>query len=102
MNIDIKFINDTTAEISASLKWWAIRPPRDLKEVRTAADGGGAFTKKHPSYIVENVEGPHRIFNCKREEQSKGKWTLTVSKKVRQKKNVSKKTAPPKTAKKGA
>ena len=96
MNIDIKFINENTVEISASLQWLPQRPPRHLKEVRLATDVVSEFTKKHPSYIVEDVKGPHRIFNCKNEDQSKGKWTLTVSKKVRQKRSLNK------TTKKGA
>jgi len=81
MNIDIKFIDEKTVKINASLKWWSTRPPPHLKEMRTEADVIKEFNKKHPSYNVKSTEGPDRIYNCKKEELSCGEWTLKVSQK---------------------
>ena len=81
MNIDIKFIDENTVEINASLEWSPLRPPPELKKVRTGVHIIKEFNKKYPAYTVDRIEGTDRIFNCKKEELSRGTWTLTVSKK---------------------
>jgi len=91
MNIDIKFINENTVEVVASLGWSGQRPPQHLKESRTTDDVIDAFKKKHPSYEIESVEaagGINRIFNSKSENLSRNSWVFKVSKK--QKKTLSK------------
>ena len=104
MNINIKFIDESTVNINASLDYWgSTRPPRHLKKVCFIEDVINEFKKKHPSYEVESADGPDSFFNFKTKELSHGSWLLKVSKKQKKAptKTTTKKSSTKTTIKKG-
>jgi len=90
--MNIEFIDDNTVKITASIPWIPVRPPPGKKQTQKKEEFLAKFRKKHPSYVIDSVEGPSKISNFREKEDSIGTWTLKVSKK---KKNLAESKATP-------
>tara|TARA_Y100001970_G_scaffold76688_1_gene97369 strand:- start:64879 stop:65253 length:375 start_codon:yes stop_codon:yes gene_type:complete len=90
--VQIKFLDDTTVTVTVKLAWEDKRPanPVVVRKESVVAD----FSAENPLYIVKDIKGPSKICNFRREEDSRGEWTLRVEKK---RKTTAKKTTAKKT-----
>ena len=77
--MNIKFIDNNTVKITASLSFSGGRPKNKIK--KNVSEFLGKFKKKHPSYEILSVTGPRNITNFHDEGMSKGEWILKVEKK---------------------
>ena len=92
--MNIEFIDENTVKITASIGWRRSKPPFKDRKSRSRDLYIDEFKKEHPSYKVENIEGPMHICNFRDRKDSKGAWVLTVSK--REKTSLPTATTPPK------
>ena len=78
--MNIKFIDEKTVEIEASTDWYPARPHVSKRKIVNKNEILDIFKKQYPSYNIGSVSGPDEISNFRGKEDSKGVWTLTVSK----------------------
>jgi len=81
MDINIEFVDEHTVKIEATMDFYSLRPAPELRRQVLRSQIVDAFKERHPSYSVGQVEGPSKISNFRKVENSFGSWTLKVAKK---------------------